>query len=111
MGLWDGKPEGNEKAKGAVAFRLPIPHSLDALGRSTSGARRTSAEGHSSVAWPLSLGGWNRCPTPASQYRRRPDVDRCECSSGRVRSLKATVLVLRCLEAPYPSGRALPGTN
>jgi hypothetical protein len=45
MGLGDGKPEGNEKAKGAVAFRLPIPQSLDALGRSTSEHPRASTVG------------------------------------------------------------------
>src|SRR6266404_4475644 len=33
-GPGDRKPDGNEKTKGAVAFRLPIPQSLDAPGRS-----------------------------------------------------------------------------
>src|ERR1700730_14531392 len=49
------------------------------------------------------------CPTPAP-YLLAPDVDWCECSSGGVGSLKATAS-LCCLEAPHPSGRALPQTG
>src|SRR6266853_5613900 len=107
MAWGDGKPEGNGGNSCPQASHPPTPL---ALGRSTSLCGRTSSE------WPSSLGGLIApvgrkiaCPTPA-RYQRRRDVDRCECSSGRVGSLKATAS-LCCLEAPHPSGRALPQTS
>src|SRR5216684_5328386 len=103
MAWGDGKPEGNGGNSCHQASHPPTPL---ALGRSTSLCRRTSSE------WPSSLGGLIapvgrkiECPTPA-RYLWRRDVDRCECSFGGVRRLEATVL-FRCLEASYPSGRAL----
>src|SRR5258708_36570565 len=92
-----------------VAFRLPRPPRLNS-GRSTSLCRRTSSE------WPSSLGGLIapvgrkiECPTPA-RYQRRRDVDRCECSSGRVGSLKATASFV-ALRLPTLPGERYPQTG
>src|SRR5713226_3567985 len=80
MAWGDGKPEGNGET---VALRLPIPP--------------RPYGGPLNITVPS-----DGLPVPSASF-----VDRCESSSGRVRSLEATVS-LCCLEAPYPSGRAPP---
>src|SRR5216683_7049808 len=99
MAWGDGKPEGNGGNSCPHASHPPTPL---ALGRSTSLCRRTSSEGSSSVEWPhshLSTGksSFQHPPVPS-----RRDANRCECSSGRVRRLKATVffVALRRLTLP-----------
>src|SRR3984893_2541875 len=108
MAWGDGKPEGNGGNSCPQASHPPTPL---ALGRSTSPCRRASPEGPSSLGGLIApVGRKIECPTPAPLSVGARVVDRCECSSGGVRRLEATAF-FRCLEASYPSGRALPQTG
>src|SRR5713226_9689671 len=103
MSWGDGKRQGNEEHSCLDASHPPRPVTLD---QSTSLCSRTSSERRSSVVWPYSR------PAAGKSGFQHPPAPSASCclsvrySSGRVRSLKATVS-LCCLEASYPSGRAL----
>src|SRR5216684_2257742 len=104
MAWGEGKPEGNGGNSCPQASPPPTPL---ALGRSTSLCRRTSSECPSSLGGLIApVGRKIECPTPA-RYQRRRDVDRCECSSGRVGSLKATASFV-ALRLPTLPGERYP---
>src|SRR6266403_1942018 len=87
MAKGDGKPEGNERRSCLQAFPSPLPLTL---GRSTSWAP---------------VGGKTACPTPA---RSVGTVCRPTPVFARWGEEPAGNCVLRCRQAPYPTGRALP---
>src|ERR1700736_4690055 len=100
---------GSFKAtKNTVALKLPIPPKPFAPDRSTSLCRKTGSEEPSSVVASFApVGRKIEFPTHSS-FGTVMLTDSLLVRKGK--ALQGNC-VLRCLEAPYPSGRALHGHN